>query len=107
MTLNLAALEAALEDDENRGEGSSSGDGNGVAGEDLKEEIKRLKGLSPSEVEKQAKAFHDGTAGRKEEKEAEEEEEEEETFESLTRKLERDEKREFWFKVCPIRDRKG
>ena len=104
MTLNLAALEAALVDDENRGEGSSSGDENGVAGEDLKEEIKRLKGLSPSEVEKQAKAFHDGTAGRKEEKDAEEEEE---TFESLTRKLERDEKREFWFKVCPIRDRKG
>lgn len=96
MTLNLAALEAALEDDDNRGEGSSTGGVSVSAGEELKEEIKRLKALSPSEVEKQAKAFHDG-AGRKEETAAEEEEEE--TFESLTRKLERDEKREFWFKV--------
>jgi hypothetical protein len=75
MTLNLKALE---------GEGDE-------VGEELREEVKRLKGVTPEDMRKDK--------SRREEEHKRQEEEDEEDDKHLQQKLEKEEAREFWYKV--------
>lgn len=104
MTLNLDALETALDEQDRQihiiaEEGGVKEEGEAKMDEEVREEIKRLKTLDPAEVARQARTRIDANVGAQEE--------EKETFEELTKKLEKEERREFWYKVRQVRLQEG